>query len=382
MNHSPETSSGKKRIAVFYPNFAGGGAESVGLWILEALKNKYDLTLFTFSEVDLDKLNSMYGTQLSNETVKIRALFNKNLRKTTEFLRANNAQIRMLFFHLLIRYLKNHCDEYDLAISAYNATDLGNKGIQYVHWVKVLDQAGIYKKVSAFSDEKMKSNISLANSEFVAKKYQKIYGVEAQVVYPPVVAELPDISWEEKENAFICSGRLTEPKEPHKVIEILSKVRQKGFDIKLYLTGGGGGVYAWKYQQFLKKKIAENSEWVQLYQNLPYQDYVKVLAKCKYGLHYKTEPFGISIAEMVKAGAVPFVRNKGGQVEIVGAENHDLLFENPEEAVEKVVALLSNTDRVAELRPSLAERKNLFSTTRFMSEINQAVDKYFENKQN
>lgn len=380
MNHSPEISSEKKRIAVFYPNFAGGGAESVGLWILEALKNKYDLTLFTFSEVDLEKLNSMYGTQLSNETVKIRALFNKNLRKTTEFLRANNAQIRMLFFHLLIRYLKSHCNEYDLAISAYNATDLGNKGIQYVHWIKVLDKAGIYKKVSAFSDEKMKSNISLANSEFVAKKYQKIYGVEPQVVYPPVVAELPDIPWEEKENAFICSGRLTEPKEPHKVIEILSKVRQKGFDIKLYLTGGGGGVYAWKYQQFLKKKIAENSEWVQLYQNLPYQDYVKVLAKCKYGFHYKQEPFGISIAEMVKAGAVPFVKSKGGQVEIVGAENQDLLFDNPEEAVEKVVALLSNQDRVKEISASLAERKNLFSTARFMAEINRAVDKYFENQ--
>lgn len=382
MNHSPKTSSEKKRIAVFYPNFAGGGAESVGLWILEALKNQYDLTLFTLSEVDLDKLNSMYGTQLTEENVKIMALFNKFLRKTTEFLRANNAQIRMLFFHLLIRYLKAHCHEYDLAISAYNATDLGNKGIQYVHWIGVLDESEIYKKVSAFSDENMKSNISLANSEFVAQKFQKIYGVEPIVVYPPVVAELPDISWEDKENAFICSGRLTEPKQPHRVIEILSKVRKKGFDVKLYMTGGGGGVYGWKYERFLKKKIKENSEWVQLHENLPYKDYVKVLAKCKYGFHFKQEPFGISIAEMVKAGAVPFVKNKGGQVEIVGSENQDLLFKNPEEAVKKVVALLSNEEKINQIRASLQERKNLFSTARFMAEINQAVDEYFENKQN
>ncbi len=382
MNYSPETSSVKKRIAVFYPNFAGGGAESVGLWILEALKNKYDLTLFTFSEVDLEKLNSMYGTQLSNETVKIRALFNKNLRKTTEFLRANNAQIRMLFFHLLIRYLKNHCDEYDLAISGYNATDLGNQGIQYIHWIGVLDEGKFYQKVSNFSSEKMKSNISLANSEFTAQRFEKNYGVEPIVVYPPVVAELPDIAWEEKENTFICSGRLTEPKQPHKVISILSKVRKKGFDIKLYLTGGGGGIYALKYQRFLKKIIQENSEWVTLYENLPYKDYLQVLTRCRYGFHYKPEPFGISIAEMVKAGAVPFVRNKGGQVEIVGTENQDLLFGNPEEAVEKVVALLSNIERLKEIRGYLAERKNLFSTARFMSEINQAVDKYFENQHN
>ncbi len=225
----------------------------------------------------------------------------------------------------------------------------------------------------------MKNNISLANSEFVAQKFKNIYGVEPQVVYPPVIAELPDISWEEKENAFICSGRLTEPKQPHKVISILSKVRKKGFDIKLYFTGGGGGIYAWKYQRFFKKIIQENSEWVTLYENLPYKDYLQVLSRCRYGFHYKPEPFGISIAEMVKAGAVPFVRNKGGQVEIVGAENKDLLFKNPEEAVEKVVALLSNTDRIAELWICGRTKKPVFHHSLYVR--NQSIGREILGKQ-
>lgn len=379
MQDTSKRSSDQKNIAIFYPNFGGGGAESVCLWMLEALKHNYNLTLFTFSEIDLGILNSMYATQLDQSDVQIRSLFNQSLRKPTEFLRANSPQIRMLFFHLLIRFVKKYCHDYDLVISAYNATDLGKQGIQYIHWTGVIDEADrIYKKISSFSDESIKSNISLANSGFVAQRFKQMYGADAQVVYPPVVTEFPNIPWEEKENAFICSGRLTKPKQPHQVIEILRQVRAQGFDLKLYLTGGGGGSYAWGYQRFLRKKIAENSSWVTLYQDLSFQDYVKVVARCRYGLHFKQEPFGISIAEMLKAGAIPFVKNKGGQIEIVGSENEDLLFGNQEEAVKKVVSLLKNPDRLQELRGILDERKQLFSTSRFMSEIDREVSRFFD----
>ena len=380
MNHtSSATSSINKKIAIFYPNFGGGGAESVCLWMLEALKAKYDLTLFTFSDIDIHKLNSMYATQLDPKEIKVRALFPKSLGGFTEFLRANSPQMRMLFFHLLIRFIKKYCHEYDLVISAYNATDLGKWGIQYIHWTGVIDETNkIYKKVSSFSDEKMKSNISICNSDFVAQRLKQMYDMDSQVIYPPVVTEFPEIPWEEKENAFICSGRLTKAKQPHQVIEIVRQVRERGFDVKLYLTGGGGGVYAWGYQRFLRKKIEENSAWVTLYQNLSFQDYVKVLAKCKYGIHFKQEPFGISIAEMLKAGAIPFVKDKGGQIEIVGAENQDLFFKNRPEAVERIVALLSNSERLQAVRGVLEERKSIFSTTRFMTEIDRAVQEFFE----
>ncbi|MGA0201314.1 MAG: glycosyltransferase, partial [Prochlorotrichaceae cyanobacterium] len=126
-----------------------------------------------------------------------------------------------------------------------------------------------------------------------------------------------------------------------------------------------------------QQKIAENSNWVTLYQGLPYQDYVKILSKCKYGIHFKQEPFGISIAEMVKAGCIPFVKSKGGQVEIVGSENEALFFKKPQEAVEKIVAVLSQPAQTAQLRQSLAKQKHLFSTDRFMAEIDREVEAYF-----
>lgn len=373
-----ETSK-RKKVAVYYHAFMGGGAEAVALWMLEALKEKYDVTLFTIADINFDKLNSMYGTNLSNDLVKINCLASSFWRPLFNFLIANSKVLRKLFIHLLIRHFKTKKDDYDLLVSAYNAMDLGRIGIQYIHWIKVVEGSAFYHNISNFSEELVRSNISVANSKMVADAAKEIYGSDSTVVYPPVVIDLPDTPWEQKENAFICSGRLTKAKQPDKVIKILSLVREKGFDIKLHITGGGGGATAWQYKQRIQKMVEENSNWITLYENLKYKDYINVLAKCKYGIHFKQEPFGISIAEMLKAGALPFVRSGGGQVEIVGENNQELFFDNESEAVEKIVAILSDSTKEKKMIAALDERKQLFSTERFMSDFNKVVDQYFEN---
>jgi glycosyltransferase involved in cell wall biosynthesis len=372
------TSSALGNLAVYYPAFLGGGAETVALWMLEALKEKYSLTLFTVSDVDFERLNAMYGTTLSNDTIQVKPLFPKALNAIADFLIANNKQIRMLLFHLSIRHIKAHQADYDLLISAYNAADLGKKTLQYIHWVKVLEGNPVYERISNFSIAQLKKNLSLANSQVVREAIQKTYGIDSTVLYPPVVLEIPNEPPIAKENAFICSGRITAAKQPDQVIEILRQVRAKGFDVKLHLTGGGGGAYALKYEQSIKKLAAENADWITLYEDLAYSDYVQVVARCKYGIHYKKEPFGISIAEMVKAGVIPFVRSQGGQVEIVGAQNEDLFFGDREEAIAKIIAVLESPEKQSALVESLKEQKKLFSTQRFMAEMAQFVDAQFE----
>ena len=49
----------RKKIAFYYPYFTGGGAEAVGLWMIQALMDKYDITLFTVGSINIYKLNSM-----------------------------------------------------------------------------------------------------------------------------------------------------------------------------------------------------------------------------------------------------------------------------------------------------------------------------------
>ncbi len=368
-----------KKIAVFHPYFTGGGAEAVALWILQALQDKYDLTLFTIGDVDFAKLNSMYGTSLSGEHIKVITLVPDVINGICYFLIANNQELRMTFIHLLLRMFKYKADSYDLVISAYNAADLGKIGIQYIHWTQVLEEGlSIHRRISNFSDKKLVQNISIANSNWLANRSKEIYGVDAKVVYPPVVMEAQHIPWNQKENSFICSGRIVKAKEPHRVIKILQLVRKQGFDIKLHLTGGGGGIYGWKYNRFIHKIVLENSSWITLHENLPYQEYVRLVSICRYGIHFKKEPFGISIAEMVKAGAIPFVRSKGGQIEIVGEQNQELFFDGEQEAVNKIIHVLSNADKQNQLIGSLASQIDLFSTHRFMSEINGVVNYYFD----
>ena len=372
------TSPDLEKIAVYYPAFLGGGAETVALWMLEALKEKYELTLFTVSDVDFERLNAMYGTTLSRQKIQVKSLFPKFLNAIADFLIANNKQLRMLLFHLSIRHIKANQENYDLLISAYNAADLGKKTIQYIHWVKVLEGNGWCEKVSNFSIAQLKKNRSLSNSQVVREAVQKAYGIDSTVLYPPVVLDVPDEPTVEKENAFICSGRITEAKQPDKVIKILQQVRAQGFDVKLHLTGGGGGAYALKYERSVKKLAVENADWITLYENLEYADYVKVVTRCKYGIHYKKEPFGISIAEMVKAGVIPFVRSQGGQVEIVGAQNQDLFFGDEKEAIAKIIAVLSSPEKQSALVEALKAQKQLFSTQRFMAEMTKFIDDHFE----
>ncbi|PSF34267.1 glycosyl transferase family 1 [Aphanothece hegewaldii CCALA 016] len=364
------------KIAIYYPYFLGGGAEAVALWMLEALKDNYDLTLFTFSDVDFNKLNLMYETHLSNELIKTQTVFPKSLNHFSNFLTSNNPHFRQFSLHSVLRLIKSKRDDYDLLISAYNAVDLGKPGLQYIHWIKVVEGEKLaqkyYNKLSDFSVERLKQNISLVNSQVVQEQVSLNYNIESTVVYPPVVIQTHDIPWEEKEDAFICSGRLVRAKQPHKAIQILKAVREKGFNVKLYLTGGGGGGQQ-DYIRFLNKMIKENSSWVKLCKNMSYEDYTKVLYNCKYGLHYKQEPFGISVAEMVKAGVIPFVKSSGGQIEIVGKDNQDLFYKSDEDAVNAIVKVLQNQDKIIQIRQSLKLQKDLFSTDNFMSQIKRIV---------
>jgi glycosyltransferase involved in cell wall biosynthesis len=377
------TANSRKTIGIYFPYFMGGGAEAVGLWMLEALKKHYDLTLFTFTPVNWTKLNLMYGTSLSSEQIQVKSVLPSFTNSLSNFFIANNPHVRQFSIHTTLRLLKNNSSNYDLMISGFNAADLGINGIQYIHWPKVLEGgklAPTYNKISEFSQEQAQKNLSLVNSAVVACAAKDAYGVDSIIVYPPVVIAPRSETERAAEDIFICSGRLVKSKEPHKVINILQKVREKGYNIKLYITGGGGGFAERNYENMVRKMAKENAEWVTLYSNLSYEDYTNLLYRCKYGIHFKTEPFGIVIAEMLKAGCIPFVKSQGGQTEIVGQHNTELFFDSEEEAVAKIISVLENPELQNRLINLLKEQQNLFSSSRFSEEIIDLVEQYFLHK--
>ncbi|NER81401.1 MAG: glycosyltransferase [Leptolyngbya sp. SIO1D8] len=376
----------KKKILIWQPYFRGGGAEAVALWILQALHHDYDVTLHTLTPVDFSWLNAMYSTQLSAETINVKTQLPKQLEKWAYSLMSSSDFFRMALVYWTIKQLKKIASQYDVAFSAFNALDMGCSGIQYLHWVYVVERNDRKTKPwlkslmnwADFSYDRLRENFSIANSQYTAERVQQCYDIQADVIFPPVITQIDALPWDEKENAFLCSGRIVKAKQTHRVIDILKTVREKGFDIKLHITGGGGGVYGQPYLKKVEALAQQNSDWIYLHQNLPYEDYLKIVARCRYGIHYKPEPFGISVAEMLKANMIPFVRSKGGQMEIVGAEHQDILFDDEADAVAKIVKVLSEEELRQTLLKSLQQRKELFSTERFMNDIRAAVKQYLD----
>ena len=57
------------------------------------------------------------------------------------------------------------------------------------------------------------------------------------MLYPPVAAEFPAVPWEQKENGFVCVGRVVPEKRMDAAVRILEKVREAGHDVHLHILG-------------------------------------------------------------------------------------------------------------------------------------------------
>ena len=109
----------------------------------------------------------------------------------------------------------------------------------------------------------------------------------------------------------------------------------------------------------------------------------RILAHCRFGIQTcGAEAFGISVAEMVKAGAIVFAPYDGGQVEIL--RDPRLLFSNLNEAVEKIQYVLESPSLQSEMQAQLNRQATLFSAQLFMQEshacIGEVLDGHHANR--
>jgi glycosyltransferase involved in cell wall biosynthesis len=374
------------KIAIIFPEFRLGGAEALTLWTIEALKSLYNIYLITSSEIDLSLLNNIYGTSLQQSDFSVVKLPIPNFVKWSN-------RFLILKQHFAMRYCKYHINDFDIFFSTFNEMDFGKPGIQYIHFpileeniareMQLMSNSFIYKdtflrriykelgiKISNFSLDSMKENITLTNSNWTAKAIQKAYGITPKVVYSVVVGNFPIVNWHNRENGFVCVGRITPEKRIENIINILHSVRESGYNIHLHIIGK---LEKSDYGKKILKLIEENSSWLILNEGLSRDEMLKVLANHKYGIHaMPKEHFGIAVAEMVRAGNIVFVPNDGGQVEIVG-NNQSLVYENSEDAIKKIIKVLSDDELQGSLREFLFKYVNEFTLEKFKSKIGEIV---------
>jgi len=332
------------------------------MWTAEALKRDFAVPLVTAGPVDLAQLNRFYGTAISSREISVSSLpMPRSLggRKAPSGLRGAFAT----------RALKQFARGYDLLISTYNPCDFGVPAIQCVadfSWDEELRRRfdpppggvrGLFHRLPWLRDPYLRlcrivappsgrnlfsgEDMIVANSRWTAAKLRERYGVEAEVVYPPVAGECPDIPHERRRDDFVCIGRISAEKRIERMINIVAGVRRRGHDVRIRIIGP---LDSSPYSRRIGSLAQRHPEWVILEGSCVSEKKAGIMANCRYGIHGREgEAFGIGVAEMVKAGCITFAPAEGGPAEIVS--HAALLYRDNDDAVEKIRTVLNRIVR-------------------------------------
>lgn len=378
------------RVLIVQPTLRPpGGGQAVAAWMIQALQDHYDVGLMCWEAPDVAAVNRAYGTAIRADLVRTH-LVPAAMRHALSVIPLRLALLR---WSLLVRSAKQVVPEYDVLVSAENEVDLGRPAIQYVHYPRQLRPRpkadlrwyhrpafvvdayyALSEWITKVSFERMKENLTLANSTWTADRLRSHYHIgDVIVAHPPVAGTFPDVPWDARENGFLCIGRFAQEKNLERVIGMVDAVRRRVPDVHLHLIGGRDSR---SYFRRVERLAKAHAPWVHIDEDLPRDRLIELIAQHRYGLHgMDDEHFGIAPAEMVRGGCIVFVPNSGGQVDIVGREEQ-LVYDTPDAGVAKIVRTLTSPDEQARLRTQLAAHKEVFSAERFMTTIRDAVERF------
>ncbi len=372
-----------------------GGKEAVFAWALQAACARHEVTVFTWSAaVNVAGFNRQYGTSLKAQDFGVRrpgVLWRLLCRLLAAF-DPDPATIQPAM--LLMRLAKRQPQTFDLAIACEMEADLGLPGVQYIHYpwleqfapaLEAYDELRGWGKVKAlfsgqirpwmwigdFSLRRMRANRTATNSVWTGRRIRAAYGIESTPVYPPAAGVVRQVPWEERENGFLCIGRIHRDKRLEWLLEALEPLRAEVEDLHLHIVGK---VESPKYFGQIQELVEDHASWVTLHPNLSRGELQDLAVQQRYGVHAMVdEHFGIAIAEMLGAGCIPFVHDSGGAVEIV-QQDPRVVYRCAEELRARILRIVRNPLEQSALREDLGRSAERFSPEKFMSDFLRVVD--------
>ena len=294
---------------------------------------------------------------------------------------------------VLMEHASRIASAFDVIVSVDNEMDVGRRSLQYVHFpwgfwprpdvdirwyhlaVLVRGYYALVHRIHKFDRARVAANTTVVNSDWTGRMFARCYdGAPSITIPPPAPARFPDVPWANRADRFVAVGRIAPEKELDKLVTIVEGVRALGHDVGLLLIGtrerrGAAGRYADRILRLARSR----SSWMEVRISVPRDELARLMAGSRWGLHgMLDEHFGIAVAEMVRAGCVPFVPDGGGQVEIVG-RRPELRYASAGDAVRKIDAVLRNVRLVEELRAELAARAPLYAAEAFVTSFREAV---------
>jgi glycosyltransferase involved in cell wall biosynthesis len=380
-----------RRVLLVQPSLQPpGGGNGVAAWMLQGLVEAHSVTVLSWWPIDVGPINRFFGTSLRAASFN-HLMVPSAWRFVPDHLPVPAALLRS---SLLMRYTRRVSDGFDVIVGVHNETDYGRRGIQYVHYPTYLrprpdvDLRWYHRftplldayyaasdRLAGFSVERMKSNLTLCNSDWTAGHIRRFLGIDAQTLYPPVLGAAIQPPWGERRRGFVAMGRISPEKDYERLMRIIARVRRAAPDTTLTIVGTWDRKTRSYYARLLRaaRALDPAQSWITIRRDLSRADVRTLLTSTRYGIHgMREEHFGMAPAEMVRAGMIVWVPDGGGQVEIVG-DVPELRYDTEEDAAEKIVRVITHPAAEARLREHLATRGDALGEERFMSAVREIV---------
>jgi len=240
---------------------------------------------------------------------------------------------------------------------------------------KYLYQSWVWKK-------RMDSyQIKTAISDFSRSWAQKRWGIDCEVVFPPVNTDFARV---EKEKMILSVGRFAVEGEGHTkkqdhMLDVYGRMNgERPLDWK-YFCVGGMGVTPEHKAYFEKLSALAAPSGAQLVANIDRGELKSLYERASifwhaagYGEDQNTRPifvehFGISTVEAMAAGCVPVVINKGGQPEIVQHGVNGFVWETLDELRDYTVRLINDDALRVKMSEAARKRAQVFSRESFIA---------------
>jgi glycosyltransferase involved in cell wall biosynthesis len=199
----------------------------------------------------------------------------------------------------------------------------------------------------------------VANSNHVRKRIKKLYGREAELIYPPVSTHLFNIH-EKREDYYVTVSRLVPYKRVDLIVEGFSKLGKT-----LLVVGEGPD---------LNKIKAKASKNIHFLGSLSDDQVAAYVSKAKAFVFAAEEDFGIALVEAQAAGIPVVAFGKGGALETVIHKKTGLFYreQTAESLHDAILAFELMQDQFEPL--AIKQHAELFNEKRFKEQFKAFVD--------
>ena len=213
----------------------------------------------------------------------------------------------------------------------------------------------------------------ISNSNFTSKRIKKYWGLESEVIHPPV--DIKRFNYKNsREDFYVSLNRLV----PNKRVDLLIKAFNK-LNLPLIIIGDG--------PERLKLEKISNSN-IKFLRKISDREVEKYMSRCKAFVYAGIEDFGIAPVEAMASGAPVIAYGKGGILDTVNCLNeknnekvkNGLLFKKQtSQDIFDTISWFEDKKLWRKFKPeNLNEYSQNFSIEKFITKIDFSINKAWE----